>query len=340
MPAASARIGHIDAMRGFIMLMVVLGHVLYFSFGTGFDTVTGGVMYLLTMPCFFFISGYVCYKSPERQTARFFLSRVWQKAVTLLLPAVVFFCVYAVVFGLDIRQELTAAGMGRYWFTVALFNMLAVNYVLLFLSGRVGEWLQDVSMAALLVGSLLFSLFVKPWHNPSLLVVEAYRTLFHIQFFAFGYLCRRHNAAILRLCRNGLFTAAVIIVFTASAIVQQWPSGVPQWLDWLTVSTARYSGMLTVFAFFLSKETFFAGLSVMSRSLRFIGRRTLDIYLLHYFFLPVLTAYSMWVLPSGEVLKQLAVGGAITVAVVAVSLLTGAVLRTSPLLARCVLGNK
>ena len=59
------RIEYIDAMRGFTMVLVVLTHVSSFGLGMyGSDTFSYSKIFAeFRMPLFFFVSGFVLYKS-------------------------------------------------------------------------------------------------------------------------------------------------------------------------------------------------------------------------------------------------------------------------------------
>ena len=66
------RIEYIDAMRGFTMILVVIAHVIFFSY-QGIDVFNWGKFFkIFRMPLFFFISGYIMYKA----------SRIWSGEVT------------------------------------------------------------------------------------------------------------------------------------------------------------------------------------------------------------------------------------------------------------------
>ena len=54
----SKRIGYIDAMRGFTMILVVYSHICHFCLG---DSLLGfnATFFLFRLPCFFFISGWL-----------------------------------------------------------------------------------------------------------------------------------------------------------------------------------------------------------------------------------------------------------------------------------------
>ena len=61
----SKRIGYIDAMRGFTMILVIFAHICYFCFcddRMGYNA----VFILFRLPCFFFISGWLFEPNSQR----------------------------------------------------------------------------------------------------------------------------------------------------------------------------------------------------------------------------------------------------------------------------------
>ncbi|MCH5175649.1 MAG: acyltransferase family protein [Prevotellaceae bacterium] len=55
--------GWIDAMRGFSMCVVVLGHVLLSMQIGGYNSFIGSIFLTFRMPLFFFVSGFFSYKA-------------------------------------------------------------------------------------------------------------------------------------------------------------------------------------------------------------------------------------------------------------------------------------
>lgn len=53
------RIQYIDAMRGFAILLVVIGHLIQYNFEDAFHNDIFNIIYSFHMPLFFFISGCV-----------------------------------------------------------------------------------------------------------------------------------------------------------------------------------------------------------------------------------------------------------------------------------------
>ena len=102
-----------------------------------------------------------------------------------------------------------------------------------------------------------------------------------------------------------------------------------------------FSGILIVFIFFRSKQFFFTQERKLGRCLQYMGRRTLDIYLLHYFLLPfqlqyVTSIFKEFPMPVIEFVFSLFVA----LIVIAFSLLISNIIRLSPTLAHWLFGMK
>lgn len=74
--------------------------------------------------------------------------------------------------------------------------------------------------------------------------------------------------------------------------------------------------------------------------LRFIGRRTLDIYFIHFFFLPNFSGISEWLTSGNMIVFQIIYASTLTVVITAVCLLISGILRSSPILASWLFGEK
>lgn len=126
------RIGYIDALRGFTMLLVVYTHIQLFCYGQFCHlnsppwTSSNILIYidlitLFFMPLFFFISGFVLYKQDVESSIRRSVRFVGRKALLLLLPTVVFISLYIAIFDAPMGLLCQSGRLG-YWFTIALFE--------------------------------------------------------------------------------------------------------------------------------------------------------------------------------------------------------------------------
>ena len=117
-----ARIEYIDAMRGFTMILVVYSHVCMFCFGDYFMAFNK-VLFLLRLPCFFFISGWLFYKIGriwDMTTARQVISK---KFMVQIIPTVIFLALHERT---QFFHQL-GAFKGGYWFTFALFEYFILS---------------------------------------------------------------------------------------------------------------------------------------------------------------------------------------------------------------------
>ena len=94
-------------------------------------------------------------------------------------------------------------------------------------------------------------------------------------------------------------------------------------------------GIFLVYYFFYRLRHILANGSKLSRWLAFAGRRTLDVYLIHYFFLAPLTKTQI---TSGPLYVLASV--ALTLCVYLLCLCVSRVIRISPTLAHWMLGAK
>ena len=102
----------------------------------------------------------------------------------------------------------------------------------------------------------------------------------------------------------------------------------------------RYAGLMVVVSFFFNKEEYFNEGHLSGNLLEYIGRRTLDIYLLHFFFLPNLKFLQPFLTTGNTVIIQLFVGITVSAAIITLCLLISNVLRSSNFLASWLFGVK
>jgi peptidoglycan/LPS O-acetylase OafA/YrhL len=102
----------------------------------------------------------------------------------------------------------------------------------------------------------------------------------------------------------------------------------------------RYAGLLTVFIIFFSNEKYFSSEDRPCKWLRFIGRRTLDIYMLHVFLLPNLIYLNPYLTGKGMLLVQLVIALSAAIINIALCLCLSNMLRSSQFLSRWLFGEK
>ena len=165
-------------------------------------------------------------------------------------------------------------------------------------------------------------------------------------FFYLGILIKRHFDVFLRLTSKYYVIILVVLCFALMVYLSHSENVT---VSYLIFAIAGISGMIMIFTLFRLLYTspgtcLLKQLSIIhfpSSILIKIGTRTLDIYLLHYFFLP------RFLLPYGEQLRaydsppvEFLVTLVLALVIVAICLLVSYVIRLSPFLGHYLFGAK
>jgi multidrug transporter EmrE-like cation transporter len=155
-------------------------------------------------------------------------------------------------------------------------------------------------------------------------------------FFFLGTIAKKHFETFLQLISRKTTLAAFGIGFALLASLSQTDNLM---IGYLVFAGGGMMGTTIVFAFFRTFASWFSHTHILGSALQYIGTHTLDIYLLHYFFLP------RFLLPYGPQLKayespflELATGLLLAVVITAISLLASRIIRLSPFLAHYLFG--
>lgn len=338
---AKKRIEYIDAMRGFTMILVVYSHVCHYCLG---DRWMGwnDVFFLFRLPCFFFISGWLF--EPVRDTIR---TVVRKKFMVQIVPTVIFLLLLAPP---PLFFSRLGATKGGYWFTFALFEF----FLLYLLSGRffkrwsgafalvisIAAFCYDVYYARFEPSSLNFhySLFIIHFSLSDILGFLSIITWRYYLFFYIGTWVKRHFDQFIHWTSKPLVIMAVIVGF---ALIAWHPHSGHATIAYLIFAVGGILGLTMIFTFFRSFSNWFTQDHWLGRSLQYVGTRTLDIYLLHYFVLPrFLLNYASQLQSYDNTFMEFFVALLIALIVVAACLLVSYVIRLSHFLGHYLFGVK
>lgn len=345
------RIGYIDALRGFTMILVVFEHIYLDN-----NTIISQFFSNFRMPLFFFISGFISFRREQSWSGSETLSRLGSKVRTMIVPALAIGLLFTLIYNqTPITDFFTRPTKMGYWFTFALFNMLVFYYTARWLHARRARTTIETFTKRLYVVGLL-SLFTLS-DLSALGYVDTTLTLSmtfkHLHFFAFGALCSCNREWFERTMDSGIKMAVVIAgLFILSwwvisfretiAIVNNYVD-----IKYLNIihtgikTLIGYCGILTVFGLFRRYGEFFSENRHIGKPLQFVGRNTLDVYLLHYFvLLGMPTMLRPYIVETDNILVTLVVGMTMAIAAVALSLLISRVIRLSDHLAYYLLGAR
>ena len=140
----------------------------------------------------------------------------------------------------------------------------------------------------------------------------------------------------MKFTSNPYILTTLVAMFAISAMLPH-PASVPASYAQFVISGT--SGLILTFTFFRKTASALSKEKLPGKWLQFIGRRTLDIYMIHYFLLP------RFLMPYGEPIRSLhckpaeaAVVLALSLVVLTACLLISYILRKSPFLARYLFG--
>ena len=373
------RLEWLDALRGFTMFMVVANHTYGFGFDTNTKySMFMSVCLLFRMPLFFFISGFLAYKASFSWNWHDTSQLIAKKLRVQIVPTVVFMTAYVAIVAKDFwaRMEYawTSPTKGGYWFTMVLLEMFLVYYAVCWITapsrpprggapvsnsspedmvspprgGREGArggreaaliilWAISLFAYATLYMPKWFSWYKDDfWKITSITELARY---FH--FFLLGNLVHHFWPQVQKLFDSKWFFPLLIaIAFLGAGDYLKWHNLRMQWAN-LPRTLAMYSLVMIIVAFFRNYSSWFTKQTRIGSALQYIGVRTLDIYLIHYFFIPKLPDVGVWFKahPENFVLEG-TVAMALATLVVAFSILTSHVLRVSPFLKKWLFGRE
>ena len=351
--APKKRIEWIDALRGFTMILVVFSHVELFTFELDPPLFVNEVFISFRMPLFFFISGFIGYKANVVWNARTWWMMSKKKMLIQLIPTLIFGTVFAYIYSqVDFGAFATHVYKLGYWFTIVLLEMFLLLYSMNFV---LYQWDKKESKLYKLIALILLSfvLFLARFkYFPSIIEelynIFSFRLLFrYFPYFAFGYVCSMYKEIFNKIIEKRSFAAVTIVLFVLLFYIRRTYVSVNidssfsfNFLDIVIEMLVGFLGLLIVYNTFRSYSDSFSSDKKVGRALQYIGKRTLDIYLLHYFFLPYLPQVGGMLSKGNNATLELALGGGLSLLVIGVCLLVSNILRTSPVFSEYLFGIK
>ena len=331
------RIGYIDAMRGFTMLLVVLNHVASLCWQLSGDTPSiHHYLSQVRMPMFFFISGFVLYKAGEVWDAGHLVGFFKKKIPVQFLSPLLFLLLFLHVTHTPILAGLLDKNKAGYWFTFVLLEYYvfyaAVNFLV---RSRWASWILIVM--GLVMHCLCWPTMTTHHHTADnvLALLSAHHWHCFI-FFVLGTIVKGHFDQVQQWLDNKWLLPLCIVFFLVVNALD----------DVLPVKTVvmkgllSLSGLIVLFSFFRTRQSLFSRETVLGRTMQYVGRRTLDIYLIHFFLLPFnLSAFRLLDAHAMPII-EFAASAIIAILIVAGCLIMSETIRLSPWLAHWLLGAK
>ena len=273
------RIDYIDKLKGFAIILVVMGHVL--EWGMGISDSPANLFYSsFHMPLFMFLSGLFAMKSFKTYNLAECQHFLYNKVRRIVVP----FLVVGGAFSILQTGGVTAVYMGEisgYWFLPALFYAMVTEMVVGCMLQRLHgyqHWYFDVSFHIFVYGLLSFA-----YYKTFMADIPYYLNFIKMYpFFVIGvWFTRYQRLKEAILSSHTLVSASVVLSF------------VSLWLQ----QTIKLPIRITGFFAFVVLVNFFAAYGDRLRSeWSIVGKYTLQIYVFHWFLIPSLLPIGAWLL--------------------------------------------
>ena len=267
----TSRLTYFDQMKGIAIILVVIGHVMQFSYGYNPSEVVK-MLSIFHMPIFFYVSGY--FMSKMVPGGKDMLKKLCRRSTNLLVPYLIFAGLWCAFSG-DSYTDLLLKGGGRYWFLWVLFLISVFFIVYGYILQKVKrEWLYIllwlIPYGAIIAGKL----FVSTTGGGDLLCINELNTYY--RYFLIGYLSRRYIKFNSLLFKNNIVYAIGFIVYFL-----QW-----RYCDMHNMALIFLGGMGAIIVLQRYFEIKQGSDSKVLKLLSRIGQASLPIYVMHYFFIP------------------------------------------------------
>ncbi len=344
---SAKRIEYIDALRGIAMLLVLYFHIPSYCLGNayiGFNDILEWVR----MPLFFFISGFVFYKADRIWDSGTIIEILKKKFMVQIIPMAVFMTLFLLLFG---YMEPSSFGSDKkgYWYTFVLFEyfVLYIGAEALFNKKKTikGEIYVFLSILFLSIASFYYAKYYTNYSEElgnwkTILGFLSFVKIRHFIFFWFGTIVKKYFTEFISITDKYSIVATIGCIFIAMILfpaVYHTPG-----LEYPAFMISGFASTVFFFTLFRKNEQLFTKDKWFGKSLQFIGRRTLDIYLIHYFFLPYhcLQGFGAWLIEYNNKCLEVIVILILSLCVLAISLIASSIIRLSPFLAHYLFGAK
>ena len=153
------RVGYIDSLRGFAILLVVVGHLIQFNYNAFLESKLFNIIYSFHMPLFFFISGCARALHIDKQIfLKSLFAKIFKRFYVLIVPSIVWSSIVPLFFFniTNITWRLTSS----YWFLNVLFVISLMWECFLYLEMKCSQKTL-LYITCLSAGLLLFYFDIK-----------------------------------------------------------------------------------------------------------------------------------------------------------------------------------
>ena len=209
----------LDLAKGFLIILVVLGHSIQYSLGYNwltsqkfFDDVVFKTIYSFHMPLFMLISGYLFYNSNKKD----FKSLLVSKLKAIGIPMLSFILLYNVLQYLLMLIHGNVIGVFEHYFKTIFLGMTMWFLLSLLLNMIAVAILTRLFKKKVLLYLGMIVLFVVSLFVPDSIVLSVHKFMF--PFFCIGYVVRQNEIPLYASSRSNILLGLLTIL----SVVAVW----------------------------------------------------------------------------------------------------------------------
>lgn len=284
----------VDVIRGIAILLVVLGHTMTGCTTESQNSFLFNVIWSLQMPLFYLVSGYVTKYSKIVIDRKSLLRYIMKRTIGYMLPWLVWtFIIRGAILGqhLFFNIKYFAFHMDTgYWFLFSLWTICIVHGLASFISEKITNndkaKVVVISVCYILVMVLLVGIAVA--FGFSFLCIKL--TLYYIPFFYLGFLFGRYQKNIF-ISNNAMnlveiCTAMMLVIYfylLSRFNLYEMSEGIKEIAIRAIASLFGCAAICAIIANLYSSK------SKVSIFLQYVGKHSLEIYLIHYLLLSIIS---------------------------------------------------
>ncbi len=271
------RLLYIDSIKGLAILLMVMGHVIATQYPNPYFVLDNGprdamllfrVIYSFHMPLLMFCSGLFIIKH-ESVDGMYLVSSIWKRVQSLVLPSIF-------AGGILWLQR----GNFGYWFLWTLFQFVVITLLLDFLCSFIPKYGRKFLVFLLCCISGLIILFLKHFYYLERLpIIDVAHWRFY-PYFCLGIICKQYNLIEKVFSKNWVYTIALIVF----GVMTYWITIVGCHIPKQSITGMLLPISAIIALIYLFKEGL-SGESKIEKWLQYLGTHSLEVYILHLFFL-------------------------------------------------------
>ena len=333
------------------MLLVVVHHVSIYSFKVQPEFSFNSVLLTFRMPLFFFLSGFLFFKSNLFINKAGYFVFLRKKLKVQIVPTLFFGSLFALMMQIPVPDMLFHQTKHGYWFTIVLFFYFfffsSVSYVcrkVLKINSE-NDILRIILLSAILISfpsfiSDLYAFHPKNKYLEWTSALLSFNKWWYYVYFVFGATVKRLDIHFNKF-RSSSFIALVLMLELLLLLLRHYFGATsPFCLYGLADYLLGFLGIIIIVSFFSGNENLFSRGNILGKFLQHLGVRTLDIYLLHYFFVPRnLEQVGRWLENYCNPIIELSAEVTVALAVIFFCLVASSLIRCSDHLAKLLFGK-